>query len=183
MYLEHSLDVRHLKKHFLTPLLFCLYFLLVKTTLKSIVRWVIAGTPLGSLGNVWKQIWRAFVFTLCFSSVVINVFLDYKPEVPPLAGLTRWNVERGFFNSRVFLAVRLSLLAMTGLISSMASSTNWELQFISAADGPRQVGLVQDIWQRGKVMAQHGKKWGRNRSFRQFCIGNWPTIPNKPNIH
>lgn len=52
MYLEHSLDLRHLKKYFLTLLLLRLYFLLVKTTLKSIVRWVKAGTPLGSLGNV-----------------------------------------------------------------------------------------------------------------------------------
>lgn len=52
MYLEHSLDWRHLKKYFLALLLFYLYFLLVKTILKSIVRWVIAGTPLGALGNV-----------------------------------------------------------------------------------------------------------------------------------
>lgn len=47
----------------------------------------------------------------------------------------------------------------------MASSTKWELLFVLAADGTRQVGLVLDIRQRGKVMAQHGKKMREEQIF------------------
>lgn len=77
-------------------------FFVCENILESIVRCITAGTPLGVLGSARKQVWRAFIFTPCCSSVVINAFWSINLQVLPLQ-VSLLGVEKGFYVSRFCL--------------------------------------------------------------------------------
>lgn len=106
----------------------------------------------GRAGECVKAGLESFYFHIVFRFCSDKCFLECRPAGPPLAGFAPWNVKR-FLRFRFLLAVgSCHSWPVTGLMGCAASSTKWKLLLVLAGT-IRQVGLLQDLGQREKVMA------------------------------